>query len=256
MIAVVGTRRPSGVGLEVATRMARSLAEAGAVVVSGMAVGIDGAAHRAALEAGGRTVAVLGCGLDVDYPRKNRALRQAVARAGTLVTEYPPGTPPLKQHFPQRNRIIAGLSHGVIVIEGAITSGALVTARLALDCDRNVYALPGSVANPMAAGPNELLRTSQAALVTSINHVFEDLAPLLRFESEAGSDEDPGAGLPEEQRAVLRALDDSPTPQEALAGRVQLEPGRLAIALAMLEAKGLAVRGYGGYAASGRVLPR
>jgi DNA processing protein len=150
-LAVVGTRRPSGAGLDAVRRLATGLAEAGFVVVSGLAVGIDAAAHEATLAAGGHTVAVLGCGLDVDYPSPNRRLKALIATKGTLVSEYPDGVPPSRHTFPRRNRIIAGLSLGVVIVEGAMTSGALVTARLALDCDRNVYAVPGSPRNPMAS---------------------------------------------------------------------------------------------------------
>ena len=174
-VAVVGTRRPTASGVEVATRIARGLAQGGITVVSGLAIGIDATAHRAAMEAGGRTVAVLGTGLDVDYPARNIRLRQKILTMGTLLTEYADGTQPQRWHFPMRNRIIAGLSLGVVVVEGAQTSGALVTARLALDANRSVYAIPGSVRNPMAAGPNSLIKSSQAQLVTSFEDVVEDL---------------------------------------------------------------------------------
>jgi DNA processing protein len=244
-VAVVGTRRPTYSGLEVAARISRGLAEAGFAVVSGMAVGIDAAAHRAALEEGGTTVAVLGCGLDVDYPARNAKLKSAIAEDGTLLTEYADGTPPLKHYFPLRNRIIAGLSVGVVVVEGTIRSGALVTARLALDCNRNVYAVPGSARNPMAEGPNELIRRGQAALVTGVEHVLEDLAPSIVWRDRSATEAAPD--LDAVEAAVLETLDDAPVPPDALAARFELKPGRLAAALAALEVRGLARRGPGGY---------
>ena len=140
-VAVVGTRRPTGAGVEAAERIARGLAEAGWVVVSGLAVGIDAVAHRAALDAGGTTVAVLGCGLDVAYPARNVALRRRIAEQGTVLTEYPAGTRPARRNFPERNRIIAGLCLGAVVVEGSLRSGAMVTARLALDMNRSVKTL-------------------------------------------------------------------------------------------------------------------
>ncbi len=244
-IAVVGTRRPTAAGMEAARHIAEGLAEAGLVVVSGLAVGIDAAAHRGALHAGGHTVAVLGCGLDVPYPRRNAGLKQEVEACGTLLSEYADGTPPEKHNFPMRNRIIAGLAAGVVVVEGGLTSGALVTARLALDANRGVYAVPGSTRNPMAAGPNELIRRNQALLVTSVDDVFEDLAPqLVSSRRDGGGNQ---VALSDEEQAVLRCLDDVPATHDVLAAACDLARGRLAVALATLEIKALAVRLRGGY---------
>jgi DNA processing protein len=249
-VAIVGTRRPTSAGMEMGRNLAASLAEAGVVVVSGMAVGIDAAAHQSTLNAGGHTIAVLGCGLDVSYPGRNLTLKDRVAHHGTLLSEYPDGTPPERHNFPMRNRIIAGLSLGVVVVEGAITSGALVTARLALDANRNVYAVPGSTRNPMAAGPNELIRTSQAQLVTSVDHIFEDLAPnLLSSISDAKLDQG-SARLSEEEHLVLSALDDVPTAPDALAAATGVAHGRLAVILSTLEVRALALRHRGGYSLS------
>jgi DNA processing protein len=247
-LAVVGTRRPTGAGLEAAYEIARSVAEAGWTVVSGLAVGVDATAHRAALGAGGHTVAVLGCGLDVDYPARNRELRSRLLREGTLLSEYPATTPPARHNFPLRNRIIAGLCLGVVVVEGSARSGALVTARLALDANRAVYAVPGSRRNPMAEAPNELIRTSRAALVTSAAHVFEDLAPALAWgRPEAPADGEVPA-CEEDEREVLMALDDVPLAPDHLAGSLGLKPGRLAVVLSQMEVRGWVVRGGGGYA--------
>jgi DNA processing protein len=249
-VAVVGTRRPSAAGLEAATRIARALAEAGVVVVSGLAVGIDAAAHRAALDAGAKTIAVLGCGLDVAYPLRNRALKESITESGTLVTEYPNGIHPTKAYFPERNRIIAGLSLGVVVIEGGITSGALVTARLALDCNRNVYAVPGSVRNPMSEGPNELIRTGRAALVTKPEHIFEDLAPTLVWEPRQQSSPR-RIELDELEQRLLSHLDDAPVAPDRLACALDVKPGRLAVALSKMEVRGLVARRPGGYEITG-----
>jgi DNA processing protein len=249
-VAIVGTRRPTAAGMEMARNLAASLAEAGVVVVSGMAVGIDAAAHQSTLKAGGRTIAVLGCGLDVAYPGRNVALKNRVAQEGTLLSEYPDGTPPERHNFPMRNRIIAGLSLGVVVVEGALTSGALVTARLAIDANRNVYAVPGSTRNPMAAGPNELIRTSQALLVTSVEHIFEDLAPNLLTSISNGRVDEGRACLSDEEHLVLSTLDDVPTVLDALGSATGLAHGRLAVILSTLEVKALVARGRGGYCLS------
>jgi DNA processing protein len=254
-IAVVGTRRPTGAGLEAATKLSAGLAEAGFVIVSGLAVGVDAAAHRAALGAGGHTIAVLGCGLDVDYPAANARLKQELHRSGTLVSEYPLGTAPARWRFPERNRIIAGLSLGVVVVEGGQTSGALVTARLALDANRTVYAVPGSVRNPMARGPNELIRTSRAALVLGVEHIFEDLVPNLMWGQPPTPRRAPADRLDPEDEAVLGSLDDVPLAPDRLGSAAGLAPGRLAVALARLEVRGLAARSGGGWvvtAAGGR----
>ena len=245
-VAVVGTRRPTGAGIEAAERIARGLAEAGWVVVSGLAVGIDAAAHRAALDAGGTTVAVLGCGLDVAYPARNLGLRRRIAERGTLLTEYPLGMPPARHHFPERNRIIAGLCLGAVVIEGSLASGAMVTARLALDMDRAVYALPGSCRNPTAEGPNELIRTSRALLVTEAAHIFEDLAPSLAWPAAAPARSD-RPDCSDEERSVLDALDDAPLPLERIARSTGLTPGRAAVLMSQLEVRGLVRRAREGY---------
>ena len=155
-IAIVGTRRPTAAGVHAAKTIATDLALAGYTIVSGLAVGIDAVAHRAALDAGGITIAVLGCGHDIDYPKRNGPLRRQIETEGTVLSEYTPEVQPQPFFFPQRNRIIAGLSIATVVIEGTIRSGALVTARLALDANREVFAVPGSVRNVMAEGPERV----------------------------------------------------------------------------------------------------
>lgn len=183
-VAVVGARRASAYGREVAEYLGRELAAGGACVVSGMARGVDGAAHRGALAGGGPTVAVWGAGPDRVYPSEHAALADEIAACGALVTEYPPGSPPLAAHFPERNRLIAGLARVVIVVEADERSGALVTARLALDEGRDVMVVPGSVFSRLSAGPNGLLRAG-AAPVLSAGDVLAVLGLTARQRSEA-----------------------------------------------------------------------
>jgi DNA processing protein len=173
-VAVVGSRRATPYGRAAAGRLARDLSLAGLVVVSGMARGVDAAAHQAALEAGGVTVAVLGCGPDVVYPREHRRLADAIAAGGALVSEFTPGTLPLPGHFPRRNRLISGLAAGVVVVEGAEDSGALVTADYALDQGREVFAVPGSIFSPRSGAPHLLLRQG-AALAERAEDILEVL---------------------------------------------------------------------------------
>ena len=173
-VAVVGSREASEYGLEAAELFARGLAAAGVTVVSGFARGIDAAAHRGALAGGGSTVAVLGCGLGVDYPRGHARLGEQIAAAGALVSEFACGTAPRGWHFPVRNRIIAALSAGTLVVEATARSGSLVTARHALDIGREVWAVPGRIVDPRAAGPNALIRDG-AALVESPRDILESL---------------------------------------------------------------------------------
>jgi DNA processing protein len=251
-IAIVGTRRPTAAGLEVASGLARGLVEAGFSIVSGMAIGIDSAAHAAALDAGGRTIGVLGCGLDVAYPRANMALRSRMLASGTLVGEYSEGTPPRAAHFPERNRIIAGLSAGVVFVEGSARSGGRITARLALDANRFVFAVPGSVRNPMAAGPNELIRRNQAALVTEVAHVCEELAPGLVWSESRRSYAEAEAEVGGAEQLILGLLDDAPVAPDVLGERLEMPPGRVALSLAKLEVRGLAIRNDGGYEISER----
>jgi DNA processing protein len=250
-VAIVGTRRATVGGLELAHEMAGRLAEAGFVIVSGMALGIDGAAHRGALAVGGRSVAVLGCGVDVCYPRKHRSLRDRLARAGSIVSEYPDGTEAETWHFPDRNRIIAALSVGVIVVQGGLKSGALITARQAAAFDRPVFAVPGNPSCRESSGCHHLIRSTRAALVTGVDDVLEELAPQL-----AWADVDPPGeirkapiprGLEDLDVAALGLLDEIPRPPVALARRSELSPGELALACARLEVRGLALKRMAGF---------
>src|SRR5204863_1250644 len=173
-VAIVGTRRASEYGKRIASDLAGGLARAGITVVSGLAAGIDGAAHRAALEAGGRTIAVLGTGIDVVYPSWHAELADAIAVDGALVSEFPCGTPPLPHHFPRRNRIISGLALGTVVVEAAEQSGSLITARYALAQHRDVFAVPGPLGNARQHGPHRLIQEG-AKLVTGVADIVDEL---------------------------------------------------------------------------------
>lgn len=172
-IAMVGTRSCTEYGRSVGKTLSSDLAKAGAVVVSGLAVGIDAVCHAGAIAGGGKTIAVLGCGLDVDYPRQNGELHRLIAQNGAVVSEYPPGTPPNAGHFPCRNRIISGLSKGVVVVEAGVRSGSLITAGLALSQDRDVFAIPGRIEEPNSKGTHKLIQQG-AKLTTCAQDVLEE----------------------------------------------------------------------------------
>jgi DNA processing protein len=184
-VAVVGARRATPYGREVATRLAEELAQAGVTVVSGLARGIDAAAHHGALRGGGATVAVLGSGIDVVYPAEHAELAARVAETGTLLSERPLGAAPLREHFPARNRIIAGMTHGTVVVEAAERSGSLITARLALEQGREVFAVPGRIDSVVSRGAHRLIQQG-AKLVTSVDDVLVEIAPALQARAAGG----------------------------------------------------------------------
>ena len=176
-LAIVGSRNPTVDGRETAEAFARALAECGLTITSGLALGIDGAAHRGALAGGGRTIAVLGSGPDIVYPPSHADLARQIAARGALASELPPGTPPRREHFPRRNRVISGLSLGTLVVEASDRSGSLITARLATEQGREVFAIPGSIHNPLAHGCHRLIRDG-AKLVETARDILEELGPL------------------------------------------------------------------------------
>lgn len=176
-LAIVGSRNPTKAGHDIARRFAAHLARSGLAITSGLAIGIDTAAHRGALEGGGKTVAVCGTGLDIDYPRANAGLSEEIASGGALVSEFPLGTPASRSNFPRRNRIISGLSLGTLVVEAAVRSGSLITARLAAEQGREVFAIPGSIHNPLSRGCHKLIRDG-AQLVETADDIFAELGPL------------------------------------------------------------------------------
>ena len=239
-LAMVGSRNPSVEGRRNAEDFAAYLSRCGLVITSGMALGIDAASHRGALKAGGKTVAVWGTGLDKAYPARNRELAEEIAAQGLIVSEFPPGTPPLPTHFPRRNRIISGLSVGTLVVEAARQSGSLITARLASEQGREVFAMPGSIHNPMARGCHRLLREG-AKLVESGADILEELAPLLGIEPPAVAQETaPTDAAPEdpEYKLLLNSLDFAPTSVDALVERTGLTPDVVSSMLLMLELQG------------------
>lgn len=242
-IAVVGARNASALGRRFAEELARDLGRAGLVVVSGLARGIDAAAHQGALDTG--TIGVVAGGIDVVYPEENRKLHEALAASGAIVAELPPGTEPLARHFPRRNRIVSGMSLGVVVVEAALRSGSLITARLAAEQGRLVFAVPGSPLDPRAQGANDLIRTKDASLVQSAADILEDLAGMTgatlparpRFTAPAPSVPD-DAEIDLSYRTVLELLSPSPVSVDELVRRCHLSPAVVASVLLELELAG------------------
>lgn len=239
-IAVVGSRRASPAGLMIARRLARGLAEAGVVVVSGLARGIDAAAHQAALETGAPGIAVLGSGADVVYPREHEGLAARLRASGAIVSEFPPGTPPLAHHFPLRNRIISGLCRAVVVVEASQRSGSLITARAALEQGREVLAVPGTVASGQYTGCHALIKDG-AALVETV----EDILGALGWTASPGPGADKrGKSQQVSQLEEVMAVGE-PYTVEDLADRTGLGSGELLAELGRLEVAGIVGRAAG-----------
>ena len=250
-VAIVGSRRPTPQGLENARRLARELGDRGWAVVSGLAAGIDGAAHAGALEASAGTVAVVGTGLDMVYPHAHRALAARIAREGLMVSEFPLGMAPMPDNFPQRNRIIAGLSRGTLVVEAALRSGSLITARQATEAGREVFAVPGSIHSPQARGCHALLRDG-AKLVESVDDILDELGaparaavPSRRLDGGAPLQAE-GAEGAEPEDEVLRALGHDPVSLDALMARCGWPAPQLNVRLMELELEGRVARLPGG----------
>ena len=253
-LAVVGSRNPTAQGAENARLFARALCGAGLTIVSGLALGVDAAAHEGALEAAisagtmAATIAVVGTGLDRVYPRKNLDLAHRIAAHGLIVSEYPLGTPPLPANFPKRNRIISGLSQGTLVVEAAVASGSLITARMAAEQGREVFAIPGSIHAPQSRGCHALIRQG-AKLVESAQDVLEELkipattVPGLPHEGVNA----PGAAASDEtENPVLAALGYDPLGLDALIARTGMDASTLQVALLELELDGRIARLPGG----------
>jgi DNA processing protein len=232
----------------VAASIAAGLSAVGVCVVSGLARGVDTAAHEAALEGPGGTAAVLGCGLDVDYPRENRRLREEVSGRGVVITEYAPGTEPRPQNFPIRNRIIAGLVSGIVVVEASRRSGSLITARLAADFGRDVFAVPGSVFSETSAGAHELLRDG-AILCRGVEDIFAELFPTLGVPSAPlARPRKPPADLSAEASALFEVLRVEPgASAEELVRRTEMPAAVVLAALMELEGAGVVVESDGRY---------
>jgi DNA processing protein len=239
-LAVVGSRNPSRDGIALAEDFAAFLGDCGLTICSGLATGIDAAAHRGALRAAAGTVAVTGTGLDRVYPACHRELAHQIANNGVLVSEFPPGTPPIAANFPRRNRIISGLSVGTLVVEAALRSGSLITARLALEQGREVFAIPGSVHNPLAHGCHALIRQG-AKLVERGEHILEELAAQLTVEPPAGTrarSTEPvlqPAELAGEYHELLDAMGYEPVAVDQLVERSGLTPEQVSSMLLLLE---------------------
>lgn len=250
-VAVVGSRRPSAYGSSVAHRLAHDLAQRQLVVASGLARGIDSAAHRGALEAHGNTVAVLGSGIDVIYPRENKHLAEEIAKSGAVISEFPLGTGPTPENFPIRNRIISGLSLGVVIVEAAEYSGSLITSRLALEQNREVFAVPGNITSAQSFGPNHLIKQG-AKLVDQWMDVIEEFPAEVRMQllppADASGGEPIGsrpatlfaASLTPDQKAVFEVLRaDQTLFVDDIAGAAKVSHPRVLGALLELEMNGL-----------------
>ena len=242
-VAIVGSRQATPYGLRITETLAGELSALGFTILSGFARGIDAAAHRAALAAGGRTIAVLGCGLDVDYPPGHASLHAEIAGSGAVLTEFAPGTPPRATNFPRRNRIISGLALGVVVVEAAEDSGSLITARLALEQGREVFAVPGPIDVPTSQGPHGLLKQG-ATLVETVDDIVEELLPQLDRPLQTLKTE-PIAALPEHvelspsERTVLEVMSREPLHLDDLTERSRLTTPAVAAILLGLELKAL-----------------
>ena len=242
-IAIVGSRRSTPYGIAVTERLASDLAARGVTIVSGLARGIDTAAHRSALAAGGRTLAVLGCGIDVIYPRENAPLARAIESQGAILSQFPPGMPALAGHFPARNRTLAGLALGVVVIEAAERSGALITAGFAGDLGRETFAVPGRITSPTSVGANRLIQDG-AKLVTCWQDIVSELPEQWRravrgSSAPTGEQQAPEIGSDEGRMLQLLALDE-PQHIEQLIARAGFDPARAAALLVALELGGWA----------------
>jgi len=235
-VSVVGTRRPTPYGRQVAEEISYQLASNRICVVSGLARGVDAIAHRAAIQAGGRTIAVLACGLDIVYPPEHAKLAREIMEHGALISDYPLGTQPRGDYFPRRNRIMSGVSLGVLVVEGDVKSGALITARLALDQNRDVFAIPGSIFSPQSRGTNAIIQKGEAKLVQTVEDVLEELnltmVPHQMEMQELMPATDTEAGL-------LRHITKEPVHIDEVCRQSGLPVSTVSSVLAMMELKGL-----------------
>nr|VFJ94971.1 MAG: DNA protecting protein DprA [Candidatus Kentron sp. LFY] len=256
-IAIVGSRNPTPTGQEIAFDFARKLARMGFVITSGLATGIDGAAHRGAIAGGGRTIAVMGTEIDRVYPARHRQLGLDIVRNGACISEFPLGTPPLAGHFPLRNRIISGLGLGILVVEATTRSGSLITARLAAEQSREVFAIPGSIHNPLSRGCHMLLRQG-AKLVESASDILEEIGPqdiLPSLETGAEPDAEPprDSELDAKYRSLLDNLGFEPTSMDVLVERTGFTVEAISSMLLTLELGGLVASIPGGrYSRTGR----
>jgi DNA processing protein len=245
-VAMVGSRVPTEYGLRAAGKISSQLASLGLTVVSGMARGIDAASHRGALLTGGRTIAVLGSGVDVPYPRENRKLMDSIMDSGAVLSEFPLGTPPNRENFPRRNRIISALSFGVVVIEATVDSGSLITVRYALEQGREVFALPGNITSRNSRGTNNLIKNG-AKLIESAEEIIEELRPQIRgiLREQGVSSERALPSMTDEEKTVYGFLDSEPRHIDMITRQFDISSGKALSILLNLELKGV-VRQIGG----------
>ena len=243
-VAIVGSRKSTHSGGAVTRQLSGNLAALGFTIVSGLARGIDSAAHQGAIEAGGRTIAVLGCGIDRTYPSEHKNLRQQIEAQGGVLSEFPLGTAPRGHHFPERNRVISGISMGVVVTEAAAQSGSLVTARLASEQNRDVFAVPGAVNNPMSRGPHLLIKQG-AKLVEGPEDILEELLPQLEAPFRDRVIRHPGPPSPyppqlgQEEEALYNCVSLEPTSLEDVISQSSFAPAEVLSILITLEIKGI-----------------
>lgn len=235
-VSVVGTRRPTPYGRQVAEEMSTQLASNRICVISGLARGVDAIAHRAALRAGGRTIAVLACGLDIVYPPEHARLALEIMESGALVSDYPLGTEPRGDYFPRRNRILSGMSLGVLVVEGDLKSGALITARFAVDQNREVFAIPGSIFSPQSRGPNAIIQRGEAKLVQRVEDILEELNLTMVPQQLEMTELVPATDT---EAHVLRHIRKEPVHIDELCRQSGLPISTVSSLLAMMELKGL-----------------
>lgn len=257
-LAIIGSRQASPQGKEIAFDYAKALASLGLVITSGMAMGIDAAAHRGALTTG-KTIAVLGTGLAVIYPRQHLSLSEQIRSSCAMVSEFPPYCPPKPIHFPKRNRIISGLSRGVLVVEATLRSGSLITARFALEQGRDVFAIPGSIYNSMAKGCHDLIRNG-AKIVDSIADIIDELGEFQLNKDKKDQkllennlfEHKTAAKLDKSYQSLLDCINDSPTSVETIIQRSKLTGPEVAAMLLVLESESLVSRPPGGYQKRGK----
>ncbi len=244
-VAIVGSRDMSYYGQKAAETIAYGLASSGLTIISGMARGIDTASHKSALKAGGRSIAVLGSGLDMPYPPENTGLFEALSRSGSVISEFPLGTPPNRENFPKRNRLISGLSLGVLVVEATAKSGSLITANYALEQGKDVFAVPGNIASRTSEGTNSLIKRG-ARLVQKAEDILEELSPvvkgLLRAQGNAPEKRSGKTGtleISEEEKAICNLLDSGTRHIDSISRELRMSPSRLSALLLKLEMKGV-----------------
>ncbi|MGQ9646241.1 MAG: DNA-processing protein DprA [Thermodesulfobacteriota bacterium] len=238
-LAIVGSRKTTPYGRWITEKISEELARQGITIVSGLARGIDSFAHWGALSGGGRTIAVLGSGVDVVYPPENRSLYHKILNQGAVLSEFPMGSPPEAGHFPKRNRIISGLSIGVVVVQASADSGSLITANYALEQGREVFAVPGNVGSESSRGTHQLIKDG-AKLVESGEDILEEILPQWRKEKEAAQEvERPARDLTEEEKVLYECLGETPLHIDVLIRKSAFDPGKVSSLLLNLELKGL-----------------